>query len=64
MPIFRKPIRTVYGMRTSPDLATTIDIMRTRLKKSGAIIGINVTVLFYSGRRGFRKALDNSSKSG
>lgn len=64
MPIFRRPIRTVHGMRTSPDSATTAETMRTRLKKSGAITGINVTVLSYSSRKGFGEALDNSSKSG
>lgn len=64
MPIFRRPIRTVHGMRTSPDSATAADTMRTRLKNSGAITGINVTVLPYSGRRGFGEALDNSSRSG
>ena len=61
--IFRKPFRTIYGIKTSPDSITTADIIRTRLKKSRAIISINVIVLFYSDRKGFKKALDNSSKS-
>ena len=62
MPIFRKSFRTVYDIGTSPDSIITADIIRTRLKKNGAITNINVIVLFYNNRKGFKKALDNSNR--
>ena len=62
MPVFRKSVRTLYGIRILPQSATTANTMRTRLKKSGAVTGINVTVLFYSNRKNFKKALNNSSR--
>jgi len=62
MPIFRKFIRTVYGMRILFDSITAADIIRTKSKKSGVITNINVIIFLYNNRKGFRKVLDNNNK--
>jgi len=46
--IFRKFIRTVYGIRILFDSAITADTIRTKLKKSRAIININIIIFFYN----------------
>lgn len=61
MLIFRKPIRTVYGMQTLFDSAITADIMRTKLKKNGAITGINIIIFPYNNRKNIGEALDNNN---
>ena len=62
MLIFRKFICTVYDMRILLDSATAADIIRTKLKNNRAITGINVTVLLYNNRRGFKKVFNNNNK--
>ena len=63
MLIFCKSICMIHDMQTLSDLTIITDIMCMRLKKSEAIIDIDVTVLPYSDWRDFEKTLNNSSRS-
>jgi len=49
-------------MRTLFDLIIAADIIRTKLKKNGVIININVIMLLYNNRRGFGKTFDINNR--
>jgi len=49
-------------MRTLFDSIIAADIIRTKLKKNGVIININVIMLLYNNRRGFGKTFDINNR--
>ena len=61
-PIFRRSEYTVQGTRISEREPWTPSALSTRLKRVGAITGIDLPTGAYTFRRGNGEALDSSSK--